>query len=240
MPLSDYAKAKELELRPVYDVTPTLRRRGALPRSDRSRKHRSKSRFVAVRVPSSSAPATEIARPRSGMVCRLVCAQGRTNRVWRVGCCGLLGTSSASICIVHRWICAGSSTGLPILARDVIQHDPLSGTMFAFINARWDQASFRTPVFSVIVEYRWHPLRGRRVPLFRRIGRGVDEVVHLDAPPGMSRECPAWMCDPAHCRAMVLGDPQLSVQALALIAPLAELPLEALGRDEIPPRRSLR
>ena len=76
VPLSDYAKAKGLELRPVYDAIATLRRRGALPRSDRPRKRRSKSRFVAVRVRSSSAPATDIARARSGMVCRLVCAQG--------------------------------------------------------------------------------------------------------------------------------------------------------------------
>jgi hypothetical protein len=36
--------------------------------------------------------------------------------------------------------------GLAILARDVIQRDPLSGAMFAFINARPDQASFRIPV----------------------------------------------------------------------------------------------
>jgi hypothetical protein len=33
--LSDYAKAKGLELRPVYDAIATLRRRGVLPRSDR-------------------------------------------------------------------------------------------------------------------------------------------------------------------------------------------------------------
>ena len=36
VPLSDYAKAKGLELRPVYDAIAALRRRGALPRSDRS------------------------------------------------------------------------------------------------------------------------------------------------------------------------------------------------------------
>ena len=75
VPLSDYAKAKGLELRPVYDAIAALRRRGALPRSERSRKR--KSRFVAVRVTSSPPPVAEIARaPRNGSVCRLVCAQG--------------------------------------------------------------------------------------------------------------------------------------------------------------------
>jgi len=80
VPLSDYAKAKGLELRPVYDAIAALRRRGALPGTDRPRKR--KSRFVAVRVTSSPAAATEIARaPRSGAVCRLVCAQG-----WAIEC----------------------------------------------------------------------------------------------------------------------------------------------------------
>ncbi len=67
---------------------------------------------------------------------------------------------------------------------------------------------------SVVVEYRWHPLYGKRVPLFRRVGRGPDALVHLDVPAGMSRECPAWMCEAAVCRAMRLGSPQLSVQGL--------------------------
>lgn len=75
VPLSDYAKAKGLELRPVYDAIAALRRRGALPGSDRPRKR--KSQFVAVRVKSTSPPVAEIARaPRSGLVCRLVFAQG--------------------------------------------------------------------------------------------------------------------------------------------------------------------
>jgi hypothetical protein len=80
VPLSDYAKAKGLELRPVYDAIAALRRRGALPGSDRPRKR--KSRFVAVRVTSSPAAVREIARaPRSGSVCRLVFAQG-----WAIEC----------------------------------------------------------------------------------------------------------------------------------------------------------
>jgi hypothetical protein len=80
VPLSDYAKAKGLELRPVYDAIATLRRRGVVPRSERPRKR--ESGFVAVRVRGSPPPVTELARAtRGGMVCRLVCAQG-----WAIEC----------------------------------------------------------------------------------------------------------------------------------------------------------
>jgi hypothetical protein len=64
--LSDYAKAKGVELQPVYDAIAALRRRGALPPASQAR--RRKSRFVAVRVTS---PAPMAAAP-SGLVCRLV------------------------------------------------------------------------------------------------------------------------------------------------------------------------
>jgi hypothetical protein len=69
--LTDYAKAKGLELRPVYDAIATLRRRGALPPADRPRKR--KSRFVAVRVRSSPVP---MAAARRGLVCRLLRSDG--------------------------------------------------------------------------------------------------------------------------------------------------------------------
>lgn len=80
VPLSDYAKAKDLELRPVYDAIAALRRRGALPGTDWPRKR--KSKFVAVRVTSSPAAATEVApASRRDLVCRLVCSQG-----WAIEC----------------------------------------------------------------------------------------------------------------------------------------------------------
>jgi len=69
--LTDYAKAKGLELRPVYDAIATLRRRGALPPADRPRKR--KRRFVAVRVRSSPAPMAAVG---SGPVCRLLRSDG--------------------------------------------------------------------------------------------------------------------------------------------------------------------
>jgi hypothetical protein len=73
VPLSDYAKSKGLELRPVYDAIATLRRRGALPPAERPRKRKNKSRFVALRVTSSPAPT---AAAQSGLVCRLVRSDG--------------------------------------------------------------------------------------------------------------------------------------------------------------------
>src|SRR5438094_10150255 len=80
VPLSDYAKAKSLELRPVYDAIAALRRRGALPGTDRPRKR--KSKFVAVRVTSSPVAVAEGGRAsRTGLVCRLVCAPG-----WAIEC----------------------------------------------------------------------------------------------------------------------------------------------------------
>lgn len=73
VPLSDYAKSKGLDPRPVYDAIATLRRRGVLPETDRPHRHRSKSRFVAVRVTSSP---SLVGAVRSGVVCRLVRSDG--------------------------------------------------------------------------------------------------------------------------------------------------------------------
>ena len=66
----------------------------------------------------------------------------------------------------------------------------------------------------VVIEYRWHPLYGKRVPLFRRAPRRGSEVVHVVVPRELSRELPAWMCDAAVCAAMSLGPPQVSITAL--------------------------
>jgi hypothetical protein len=76
VPLSDYAKAKGLELRPVYDAIAALRRRGALPGTQRPRKR--KSKFVAVRVTSSP---VAVAEGRRASRTDLVCAPG-----WAIEC----------------------------------------------------------------------------------------------------------------------------------------------------------
>jgi hypothetical protein len=82
MPLSDYAKSNGLELRPVYDAIAALRRRGALPKPERTRKRRAKGDFVAIRVSDTAAVAREIAHVgRDELVCRLVGADG-----WTIEC----------------------------------------------------------------------------------------------------------------------------------------------------------
>jgi len=74
--LSDYAKAKGLELRPVYDAIATLRRRGVLARPERAPQRKRRSKFVAVRV--TSWPSAEPGHQgRNGrLVCRLVRSDG--------------------------------------------------------------------------------------------------------------------------------------------------------------------
>ncbi len=75
--LSDYAKAKGLVVRQVYDAVALLRKRGVLPPTAHPRKR--KSNFVAVRVRSS--PVEPSVSVRTGLVCRLVHASG-----WRLEC----------------------------------------------------------------------------------------------------------------------------------------------------------
>ena len=55
------------------------------------------------------------------------------------------------------------------------------------------------------VEYRWHPLHGKRLAVFRRAGHRGHEVLHVDAGEDFSRELPAWMCDAGLCSAIQLG-----------------------------------
>jgi hypothetical protein len=66
----------------------------------------------------------------------------------------------------------------------------------------------------VIVEYRWHPLFGEKVPLIRRTGRLGSDVVHVEVRRGLSRELPPWMFDSTVCKAMTLGSPQVEVASL--------------------------
>jgi hypothetical protein len=79
VPLSDYAKAKGLQVRPVYDAIAALRRRGALAPPERApqRKKKRQSKFVAVQLRGLAAAIGETGRvARSGLVCRLVRSDG--------------------------------------------------------------------------------------------------------------------------------------------------------------------
>src|SRR5581483_4576329 len=67
----------------------------------------------------------------------------------------------------------------------------------------------------VVIEYRWHPLHGQKVPLFRRTGRRGQQVFHIDVDRKYTRELPACMIDKSVCGAMTLGPPQASIAALS-------------------------
>jgi hypothetical protein len=66
----------------------------------------------------------------------------------------------------------------------------------------------------VVVEYRWHPLYGKKLRLLRRTAHSGAAVVHVETSRTVSRELPAWMVDGSVCRGMELGPPQVSIAAL--------------------------
>jgi len=66
----------------------------------------------------------------------------------------------------------------------------------------------------VVVEYRWHPLQGKKLRLYRRTVHAGASVIHVDTDEKVSRELPAWMVDASICRGMELGSPQVSVAGL--------------------------
>ena len=66
----------------------------------------------------------------------------------------------------------------------------------------------------VTVEYGWHPLHGRRLQA-RSVDRREGIVLLVEGDLHISRRLPMWMCDPATCRSMTLGPPQVRVDALA-------------------------
>ncbi len=72
--LSEYARARGLAIREVYDSIACLRRKGVLPSAPK----KSKSTFVAVRVGRPSKPALARAHSVIGneVVCRIVCLKG--------------------------------------------------------------------------------------------------------------------------------------------------------------------
>ena len=65
-----------------------------------------------------------------------------------------------------------------------------------------------------MVEYRWHPLYGKRLHVFRRTAHDGAPVVHVEASGTVSRELPAWMVDGSIFGGMELGPPQVSIAAL--------------------------
>src|SRR4051794_20737870 len=79
----------------------------------------------------------------------------------------------------------------------------------------WIKRDSAYRVGGFVVEYRWHPLSGKKVRLFRRTVHGGVPVIHVDsADDKISRELPSWMVDPSVCRTMEVGSPQVSLSAL--------------------------
>lgn len=72
--LSEYAKARGLTIREVYDSIACLRRKGLLPKPAK----KAKSTFVAVRVAGPNARAVASTRCAIGgdVLCRIVCLKG--------------------------------------------------------------------------------------------------------------------------------------------------------------------
>ena len=66
----------------------------------------------------------------------------------------------------------------------------------------------------MVVEYRWHPLYGKELPLKARRKIDNSEILRVESNHAGSHDLPAWMVDASICRGMELGTPQVSVAAL--------------------------
>ena len=64
------------------------------------------------------------------------------------------------------------------------------------------------------IEYRWHPLFGRRLLRVGGARRGRSDIVLVEDRPGRLRELPRWMCDPVVCAGMDQGPPRVALEAL--------------------------
>jgi hypothetical protein len=68
--------------------------------------------------------------------------------------------------------------------------------------------------YESVVQYRWHPLHGQRVTVWRRVWRADGESVLIKAPGNVSRGLPAWMLSAEICAAMSCGPPEVELSAL--------------------------
>ena len=74
------------------------------------------------------------------------------------------------------------------------------------------------------IEYPWHPLHGRELPVVQRFTKVGLDLYWLEEQLGRSRVVPAWMCDAAACIGMAeLGPPLVAVDALGSLAALLKV-----------------
>jgi hypothetical protein len=66
-----------------------------------------------------------------------------------------------------------------------------------------------------VVHYPWHALFGRRVRVERRDNRKTGQYVHVEVLPGLVTVLAAWMLDASACVGMAIGEPRVSIAALA-------------------------
>ena len=117
VPLSDYAKSKGLEMRPVYDAIAALRRRrGTAGDRPAAQAQEQVCSGAGEELAGSARRGRGSGAQRHGVPAGVRARMG--DRVWRVataelavggaarsaGCCGLSAASSVSTCIEHRWI----------------------------------------------------------------------------------------------------------------------------------------
>jgi hypothetical protein len=58
----------------------------------------------------------------------------------------------------------------------------------------------------VRIHYRWHPLSGQEVEVYRRIQRGDGVLLEVRIADGTLKRVPEWMARQGPCEAMVLAE----------------------------------
>ena len=67
----------------------------------------------------------------------------------------------------------------------------------------------------VTIWYRWHPFYGQTVRMLRARNKDGDQCIRCELPDGTTATIPGWMMDAETCAQMSVGEPTISVPALA-------------------------
>jgi hypothetical protein len=67
----------------------------------------------------------------------------------------------------------------------------------------------------VTIWYRWHPFYGQIVRTLRARNKDGDQCIRCELPDGTTATIPGWMMDAETCAQMSVGEPTISVPALA-------------------------
>jgi len=72
------------------------------------------------------------------------------------------------------------------------------------------------------VQYRWHPLYGRKVRLVKTAKSAGGEELHCETDSGIVLGIPRWMTDAGRCLTMEIGSCVVGVGALAELRSLLD------------------